>query len=91
MEVSAVVIKALAEVAGKYEGSYTETREGVHIFLKHKSGHTVEHFIPCKYLPIGKMLRNHYIAYQIRQMKIMLDDRLDQFDRLTKLPEAVRT
>ena len=90
-KLSMIVVEALAEAASKYEGTYTEDGKGVHIFLKHKSGHTVEHFIPAEYLPIGKMLRNRYISYQIRQMTTMLDDRIQQFEKLLALPEVAET
>lgn len=70
------VIRALAEASSKYEGVFTEDGAGVHIVLRHKSGVSVSQNTPAIYLPVNERIRNQFIAHQIRQAILTLDDKL---------------
>lgn len=72
------VAVALGVSAGKYEGTYTEDEKGVRIQFKSKEGISVSRFLPSLYFPQDLKLRDKYIAHEIEQTVILLDDKVAQ-------------
>lgn len=74
LKVGIEVVVALAAAAGKYEVFYGEDEKGIHIDLKSSNGMGISRMIPEPFCPGDFNRRSQYIAYEVKQAVIMLDD-----------------
>ena len=67
------ILVALCEASSRYQGTYTEDLDGIHIELVSSEGRGIRYTIPRSDFRKDSRIHSEHVACQIRRMVAVLD------------------